>query len=190
MKCPECLERIHDRAEECPHCGMTLEHVHSLYQDIDTQIQDGIQDVAGVLNHNSRQQLRQVIQSTMKQFVGVNLAVSFISLKNEQTIETYGFWLLNQGEFNNNGIIQSGHEEGQGRVILVVDIENKKTALSYGYLLDQYIREKENFHVLSTGHASLLEGDLLQGCSSIISALKSHLIKVVTRAKKGAKVIK
>ena len=85
MKCPECLERIHDRAEECPHCGMTLERVHSLYQDIDTQIQDGIQDVAGVLNHNSRQQLRQVIQSTMKQFVGVNLAVSFISLKNEQT---------------------------------------------------------------------------------------------------------
>ena len=98
--------------------------------------------------------------------------------------------MLNQGEFNNNGIIQSGHEEGQGRVILVIDIENKKTALSYGYLLDQYIREKENFHVLSVGHASLLEGDLLQGCSSIISALKSHLIKVVTRAKKGAIVIR
>jgi len=115
MKCPECLERIHDSAEECPHCGMTLERLHSLYDTINPHVQDSIHDVAGILNHNSRKQLRQVIQTTMRQFVGINFAVSFISLKNAQTIETYSFWLLNKGEFNNAGSIQTGHEEGQGK---------------------------------------------------------------------------
>ena len=190
MKCPECLERIHDKAEECPHCGMTLQRLHPLYQDINTLIQDGIHDIAGVLNHDSRLQLRKVIKSTMLQFVGINLAVSFIPLKNEQTIETYGFWLLNQGEFNNSGTILEGDEEGQGRVILVIDVENKQANLVYGYLLDSCIRDKENFLILSAGHASLLEGNLLQGCSLILTALRTQLKKAVNRAKKGARTRK
>jgi len=190
MKCPECLEKIHDRAEECPHCGMTLQRLNPLYQDINTLIQDGIHDVAGVLNHDSRKHLRKAIQFTTKQFVGINLAVSFVPLKNEQTIETYGFWLLNQGEFNKSGTILTGDEEGQGRVILVIDVENKQASLIYGYLLDSCIREKENFQILSAGHASLLEGDLLQGSSLILTSLKTYLKTAVKRAKKGVRARK
>jgi len=190
MKCPECLERIHDRADECPHCGMTLQRLSPLYQDIPTLIQDGIHDVAGILNHDSRKQLKKVIQSTTHQFVGINLAVSFVPLKNEQTIKTYGFWLLNQGEFNHLGTILTGDEEGQGRVILVVDVENKVANLTYGYLLDGCIRDKEIFQILSAGHASLLEGNILQGCSLILMSLKSHLKLAVKRAKKGARARK
>lgn len=185
MKCPDCLEKIHDRADECPHCGTTLTRIHSLYQGIDTNIENGILDIAGVLNNESRKQLRKTIQSQMKQFVGINLAISFISLKNDQTLETYGFWLINQGIFHQNGRLQNGAEEGQGRVIIIVDVENKQVGISYGYLLDGCIRDKENFNILSAGHASLLEGDMLQGSILIISALKANLIKAVARAKKG-----
>ena len=190
MKCPECLERIHDRADECPHCGMTLQRLLPLYQHISPLIQDGIHDVAGILNNDSRKQLRKAIQATIHQFVGINLAISFVSLKNEQTIKTYGFWLLNQGNFNNSGTIVTGDEEGQGRVILVIDVENKQASLAYGYLLDGCIREKETFQMLSSGHANLLEGNFLKGCILILKSLKSQLKIAVRRAKKGARARK
>ncbi len=187
MKCPHCLEKIHDSADDCPHCGSTLTRINALYQGSNTNIENGILDIAGVLNHASRKQLHKAIQSQMKQFVGINLAISLISLKNDQTLETYGFWLINKAVFHHNGSPQSGVEEGQGRVIIIVDVENKQVGISYGYLLDGCIREKENFNILSAGHASLLEGDMLQGSLLIISSLKAHLIKAVARSKKGHK---
>jgi hypothetical protein len=81
----------------------------------------------------------------------------------------------------------SEREDGRGRVVLVVDVEDKRVALSYGYYFDGYVREKESFEVLSKGHASLLEGEILQGCEHILMALKGLLKRAVSRSRKGLK---
>ena len=187
MKCPECLEKIHDHAEECPHCGMTLERLEPNYEGIKLEVNDGVHDVAGVLGKDTRKQLKLAVQACEKQFVGVRVAVSFVALRNEQALEGYGFWLLNRGRFFREREEKSERVVGRGRVILVVDVEGKRVGLSYGYYFDGFIREKENFDVLSTGHASLLEGEMLMGCEQILLALKGLLKKAVIRARKGLK---
>ena len=188
MKCPECLQRIHDQAEECPHCGMTLTRLEPIFEGIKLEVNDGLHDVAGVLRQDSKKRIRSAVKTCEKQFVGVNVAVSFIALRNEQTIETYGFWLINRGKFFRGIVEQPDPEDGRGRVILVVDVEGKRVGLSYGFYFDGYIREKESFDVLSTGHASLLEGEIVTGSEQILDALKSLLKKAVTRARKGKKL--
>lgn len=187
MKCPECLERIHDHAEECPHCGMTLEQLNPIYEGINLAVNDGIHDVAGVLKKDTKKRLRNAVKSCEKQFVGISVAVSFVALRDGQSLESYGFWLMNHGEFHQGRIWQSELEDGRGRVILTVDVEAKRVGLSYGYYFDSYIREKESFDTLSAGHASLLEGDTLLGCEQILVSLKALLKKAVARSRKGQK---
>ncbi len=187
MKCPECLERIHDHAEECPHCGMTLGRLSPCYEGIKLEVNEGVHDIAGVLSLEMLKQMRTAVMECEKQFVGVSVAVSFVALRDTQTLEGYGFWLLNSGGFYKGRVWQSGLEDGRGRVILVVDVESKRAALSYGYYFDGYVREKESFNVLSTGHASLLEGNLAFGCEQILIALKGLLKKAVIRSRKGGR---
>ena len=182
MKCPECLERIHDHAEECPHCGMTLERLSAAYEGLELEVHDGVHDVAGVLKLETRKQMRAAVKACEKQFEGVSVAVSFVALRNEQTLEAYGFYLMNLGEFFRGSVWQTEMVDGRGRVILVVDVEGKRVGLSYGYYFDGHVREKENFDVLSAGHASLLEGEMVTGCEQILISLKGLLKKAVTRA--------
>jgi RNA polymerase subunit RPABC4/transcription elongation factor Spt4 len=187
MKCPECLEMIHDHAEECPHCGMTLERLSPSYEGIKVEVNDGVHDVAGVLSLGMRKQMRAAVAECEKQFVGVSVVVSFIALQDSQTIEGYGFWLMNSGEFSRGSVPQPELENGRGRVILVVDVEGKRVALSYGYYFDGFLRDKENFDVLRTGHASLLEGEIVLGCEQILISLKGLLKKAVIRSRREAK---
>lgn len=185
MKCAECLERIHDHAEECPHCGMTLERLEPHYEGIKLEVYDGVHDVAGVLGKHTRKQLKDALLSCEKPFMGVSVAISFVALRDGQTVESYGFWLLNRGKFFRENVEQPELEDGRGRVILVVDVEGKIVGLNYGYYFDGFILEKESFDVLSTGHASLLEGELVVGCEQILTTLKPLLKKAVLRARKG-----
>ncbi len=184
MKCPECLEKIHDHAEECPHCGMSLERLHSLYEDISLAVNDGIHDVAGILKLDTRKRLKAAVKLCEKQFIGLNLAISFVALRDNQSLESYGFWLMNHGEFHRGSVWQSELEDGRGRVILLVDVEAKRIGLSYGYYFDGHIKEKENFEVLSSGHASLLEGSIVEGCEQILVSLKPLLKRAITRSRK------
>lgn len=182
MRCPECLEKIHDHAEECPHCGMTLERLSQNYQGINTTVNDGVHDDAGVLSIEMRKKMKHAIQLCEKQFVGVSIAVSLVALKDNQTITGYGLWLHNNGQFFRNHIEHSDPADGRGRVILVLDAKEKHIALSYGYYFDGHIRDKENFDILSAGHASLLEGNIVLGCEQILKALRQTLKKAITRS--------
>lgn len=187
MRCAECLLRIHDHAEECPHCGMSLERLKPSYEGIRLEINDGVHDVAGALGKATRKQLGAAVLECESQFLGVNVAISFIALRDEQTVETYGFWLLNSSKFLHGRMEQPELVDGHGRVILSIDVEGKSAGLSYGYYFDGYVSERENFDVLSAGHASLLEGDLVAGCEQILDALRGLLKRAVLRARKGAR---
>ncbi len=188
MRCPECLERIHTRAEECPHCGMTLERLSQNYQNINSKVHDGVHDEAGLLSIEMRRKMKNAIQLCEQQFVGVSIAVSLVALKDNQTPTGYGFWLHNNGQFFRNHIDHSDTVDGRGRVILVLDAKAKRIALSYGYYFDGHIKDKENFDILSTGHASLLEGNIVLGCEQILKALKETLKKAILRSIKKQRI--
>ncbi len=188
MKCPECLNRIYDHAEECPHCGMTLERLSPKFEGIRNEVRDGIHDAAGALNLDMRKKMRALIEKCEKQFIGLSIAVSFVDLKENQTLMEYGFWILNRGKFFRGSLEFSELADGRGRVILLVDMKSKQVSLTHGYYFDGYLRDKEILEVLSCGHASLLEGELVQGCEQILTELKARLKTAVLRMRKGVRI--
>jgi hypothetical protein len=166
---------------------MSLGQMSYRFDEIKREVNDGVHDMAGVLSLEMRKQMRAKIMRCERQFVGVHIAVSFVALKDGQTLEEYGFWLLNSGKFFRGSVEYYEKEDGRGRVILVLDMVSKRAALCYGYYFDGYVREKENLEVLSKGHASLLEGEIVLGCEQILMALKELLKKAVLRSRKGVR---
>jgi len=122
-----------------------------------------------------------------EQLVGVSVAVSFVALRDGQTLEGYGFWLINCGHFYRGKVDYSEPEDGRGRVVLMLDVERRRMALSFGYYFDGFVKRRESFDVLCSGHANLLDGRMVLGCEQILMSLKGLLKKVVSRARRGAK---
>lgn len=187
MKCPDCLLRIHKSAEECPHCGLSLCDLRELFNEANPVVDDGVQDVAGVLRKRMRESLLHAHKKCQKQFANLHIAMCFVALKQDVKIESYGFWMLNDGVFRKDAV--ELHNLG-GRVVIVIDMTKKMVTMNVGYMLEEYVTENECFDVLADGHASLLEGDLVRGGEEIFASLRKYLRKVYRRANKGKKVVK
>jgi len=163
---------------------MTLLDLRETFSGMNPIVDDGVQDLAGVLRRKMRDALVKSFEKTQRQFANLQLAICFVDLPHTVKIESYGFWLLNDGVFRRQA--KEIENEG-GRVIIVVDMTSKKVTLNAGYMLDDYIGKGEVFDMLSNGHASLLEGDLVKGGEALFSALRKYLRKVHRRAIKGRK---
>ncbi len=185
MKCPDCLLRIHKSAEECPHCGIDLGGLRKIFSHASPLIENGIQDLAGVLRKKMRESLEKSISKCQQQFSNLNIVLSFVALQEGERLESYGFWLLNDGIFKRNGV-ELGNDNSS--VIIVVEVNRKLLGMNFGYMLDEYVAEGECFDVLAEGHASFLEGDYVRGGDEILSALRTYLRVVCGRAIKGKKV--
>ena len=48
MRCPRCLQTMHLSAEDCPHCGLVLSQLDSVYAGFDKTVRRP-HDAAGVL---------------------------------------------------------------------------------------------------------------------------------------------
>ncbi len=186
MKCPDCLLEIHRTAEECPHCGMSLLDLRKTFSSMDPIVDDGVQDLAGVLRRKMRDSLIKAFEKAQRQFTNLQLAISFVDLPHTVKIQSYGFWILNDGVFRRQA--KEIKNEG-GRIVIVIDMTSKKATINAGYILDDYIAKGEVFDVLADGHASLLEGDLVKGGEEMFSSLRKYLRKLNRRAVKG-KVMK
>jgi len=156
--------------------------IRQWFEEMDRGVHNGVQDSAGVLRVKMRRQLEKVWAKVQKRFTNLQLAISFVDLPQTVKVESYGVWLLNDGVFKKDGKLL---ENRGGRVIIVVDMTRKKATLSAGYMVDQYMADGEAFQVLSAGHASLLEEDVVQAGEAILLELRRYLQKVHKRALKG-----
>jgi len=90
MRCPDCLLRIHRSAEDCPHCGMNLRDLRLAFQGMSPVVDDGVQDLAGVLRRVMRASLVKSYEKAQKQFSNVQLAICFVDLP--QSVKIRGEW--------------------------------------------------------------------------------------------------
>lgn len=179
MKCPECLQQIHGGAPECPHCGMTLERLRPLYAGIPLQVNE-LLDVGGVFGIQAKQQIRKAVKKLRKKFPHTGIAVASVHLRDGQTLESFGFFLLNDGTFSD------APEEGN-RVLLVYDVTHKKCCLFFGYCMDAYVKEMETLNVLAAGHPYLLESNYVDATEAILKSLSRYLVTLSRRSRAAAK---
>lgn len=95
-------------------------------------------------------------------------------------LRSYGLWLLNRSIFDDLPPEMS-NEAG---VLLIIDPENKAAALTFGYLVEPYLREADTFDCLARAHGHWLEGRFADGIIRVLGHLEKVLIRNRARVKR------
>ena len=182
MRCPRCLQTMHLSAEECPHCGLVLAQLDELYAGFDRTVRRP-HDAAGVLRVADRKRVTKWIARAERAFPQLYFCVATCSLSDEQNIRSYGFWLMNRGEFKD--IPESASEDGC--VMLLIDVNRKEVCLHVGYLLDAAMNEEESFDALTIGHPYLLESNFMHSIEVMLGGVRKYVKRLRRKARRLAK---
>lgn len=173
---------MHLFAEECPHCGLQLEQLDQIYAGFDTVVRRP-HDAAGVLRVADRKKVAKWITKAERVFPQLYFSVVTCSLRDEQNIRSYGFWLMNRGRFED--LPQSAREDGC--VMLVVDVNRREVCLLLGYLLDEQMKEEDSFEALTCGHPYLLESNYMRAIEVMLGGVRKYVKRLRRKACRSVK---
>lgn len=180
MKCPRCVQRIHRSAPQCPHCGFSMRDLESLYGAGEVTMRR-LGDAAGVLRLKERHKAEKWLDQFEVNFPQLFFSVYYGSLDERSNIRQFGMWLLNHAAYEDVDL----DRPNDGGILLVVDVNSKAASISFGYLLDVYLKEDDTFRVLSKAHPHLLQGNHLKALHVIIKSLSAILRKRSRHAKRN-----
>ena len=180
MKCPRCVQRIHRGAEQCPHCGFSMRDMEEQYGVGEVRMRR-LSDAAGALRAGERRKVAKWFEQFERSFPQLFFSVYYGALDEMSNIRQFGMWLLNHGAFEDVDITRPN----EGGVLLVVDLNSKTAAISFGYLLDVFLTEEDTFRILSAAHPYLLQGNHMKGLRVVMKRLSSVLIKRSRQARRN-----
>lgn len=179
MKCPRCVQRMHNAATSCPHCGFTMADVDALFGNEDVVIKK-LDDSAGVLRMREREALRELMERFESRFPQLFLSIYVAAFEEMPSLRQFGFWLLNRADYS-DGDVTRPNENG---ILLVVDVNGKAATITYGYSLMPYLDEDSTFDALSAAHPYFLQREYLKAFKIVISRVEGTLRKGWRMAKK------
>ncbi|WP_205619027.1 hypothetical protein [Rubritalea marina] len=161
-----------------------MEQLDDVYAGFDRMVKSP-QDGAGVLRVAQRRHLAKVVQGIERRFPQICLRVVTCGLGRDQSVQSYGFWLMNRGEFVD--MPEAAHE--QGLVLLVIDAQSCEACLHFGYLLDSGVDERESFEALRKAHPYLIESNYYEASKVMLVGVEKYLKRLYKRAKRRAKEV-
>lgn len=173
---------MHLSAEECPHCGLTLDSLDVVYAGFQREV-GRPHDAAGVLRLKDRKRVARWISKAEVKFPQLYFSVATVALREEQQIRSYGYWLMNRGVFAE--VSESARPDGC--VLIVIDVNSKEVCLHLGYLMDQHMRELESFEAMVAAHPYLLESDYVRAIEQLLGGVQKYVKRLCRRAKREAK---
>lgn len=179
MKCPRCVQRIHRAASICPHCSFSLGDADELYGDGEVKLRS-LTDAAGIFRKQERERLEKVMARIGAEFPQIFVAVYTGTLGELGNMRQFGFWLLNRGIFED----VPAEKPNEAGVLFVIDPETKAAGLSFGYLLDPFLEERDTFDCLSRGHSYWLEERYADGLLKAFSYFEKLLKKRSSQARR------
>ena len=139
-------------------------------------------DAAGVLRLKERRKAEKWFDQFEMNFPQLFFSVYFGTLDERSNIRQFGMWLLNHGAYEDVDL----DRPNDGGVLLVVDVNSKVASISFGYLLDVYLKEEDTFRILSKAHPHLLQGNHLKALRVVMRTLSAILRKRSRQARRNA----
>ncbi len=180
MKCPRCVQLIHRSATQCPHCGFALQDLDAQYGGSEVRMRR-LSDAAGVLRMPERRKAEKWFDRFEASFPQLFFSVYYGALDEMANIRQFGMWLLNRGAYEDVDLSRPN----EGGILLVVDVNTKTAFITYGYLLDFYLTEKDTFWILSKAHPHLLKGEHSKALKVIVAQLTVVLRKRARKANRN-----
>ncbi len=169
--CPSCAQKFHQGAENCPHCGFSLGRAKDKFGDFHLTVRR-IDDKAGCLRKNQRENLTQKLEELEKKCPPVVLSVHIPLSVERQQLRQYSVWALNSMTLN-----EADFDCPDWTLLLVLDINNRAAVFSYGYKLEPYLSEETLYPALLAGSTYLRDGVYEQAILLMMKKAQKILIK-------------
>ena len=179
MKCPRCVQRVHKKARQCPHCGFSISDVDHVFGEDDVRLRT-LTDAAGVLRKRERLVLRRTLRDFQTIFPQLFFGVYFGTFHEVPSLSQFGFWLLNRGAFEDVDVSRPN----EGGILLSVDVGGKSAGITYGYSLQPFLSHDMTFRAISAAHPYFLEGQWLKASEMVVGKLAKELRKQARRARR------
>lgn len=179
MKCPRCVQLIHRAAAVCPHCGFCIADADKIFGDSTVKLRS-LTDAAGIFRRNDRDRLEDELERIGISFPQVFVAVYTGNLGDVANLRQFGFWLLNRGLFED----VPEEKPNVAGILIVIDPDSKAAGMTFGYLLDPFVEERDSFDCLSRAHAYWLEGRYAEGLLKCLGQLQKLLRKRYRQARR------
>lgn len=179
MKCPRCVQLIHRAAVVCPHCGFGMPDADRMFGDSEVKLRS-LTDAAGIFRRNDRDRLEVEMERIGVVLPQVFVAVYTGNVGEMVNLRQFGFWLLNRGVFEDVPV-EKPNEAG---ILIVIDPDSKVAGITFGYLLDPFLEERDSFDCLSRAHSYWLEGRYTEGLMKCLGQLGKLLKKRARQARR------
>ena len=179
MKCPRCVQRIHRAATACPHCGFAIADADHLFGDGEVKLRS-LTDAAGLFRRKEREKIEDAMERISTSFPQIFVAVYTGSLGENGNLRQFGFWLLNRGLFEDVPL----EKQNEAGILIVIDPDTKSAGMTFGYMLDPFLEERDTFECLSRAHAYWLEGRYADGLLRSVAHLGKLLKKRCRQARR------
>lgn len=140
-----------------------------------------LSDAAGVLKLAERKKAEKWFDRFETSFPQLFFSVYYGALDDVSNIRQFGMWLLNRGAYEDVDLSRPN----EGGILLVMDVNSKTAFITYGYLLDFYLTDKDTFSILSKAHPHLLKGEHSKALKIIVSQLSVVLRKRSRKANRN-----
>lgn len=163
---------MHGSATSCPHCGFSMADVDGLFGDEDVILKK-FSDAAGVLRRKERDEMHKVLERFEKKFPQLFFSIYVGAFDDVPSLRQFGFWLLNRAAYSDVDVDRP-NENG---ILLVLDVNGKAAAMTFGYALMPYLDEDCTFDALSAAHPFLLQAEYLKAFRTVIAKTEQTLKK-------------
>ena len=180
MRCPRCVQQIHRAAAGCPHCGFTLADADERFGDEAVKLRR-LTDAAGLFRRGERRRVEVALDRFGRRFPQLFAAVYTGSGGGSAHLRQFGFWMLNHAVFED----VPPEQPNSAGILIVLDPAAKAAAISFGYLLDPYLSQKDTFDCLSRAHAWWLEGRYCEGVVRVIAQMERVLRRRSRQARRA-----
>ena len=170
MRCPRCEQNFYQAAERCPHCDFEAADAQVRFGNDPVKLRK-LTDTAGVFRVKDRARIRREVRRFERAFPQLFFAVYAQAFPDQTNIREFGFWLLNQGAFEDVDL-ERPNECG---ILLTIDANARRVTLTCGYVVMPYLDEVQSFRVLAEAHGSLVESRWSESVTTILKQLRKRL---------------
>lgn len=161
-----------------------MEHADELFGGEDIRLRK-FTDEAGVLRMKEREPMRRILEHFEAKFPQLFVAVYLAAFEDLKSLRQFGFWMLNRAAYED---VDLDRPNACG-ILILVDVNSKHAAITYGYALEPYLDEKSTFVALSAGHPMFLQSEYVGALRAVVRKLEGILIRGWQRVKKNPEAV-
>ncbi|MDA0813930.1 MAG: TPM domain-containing protein [Verrucomicrobia bacterium] len=180
MKCPRCVQELHNGIGQCPHCGFSLAYLDAQFGE-DAVVLERLTDAVDCIQPEMQQRIEDALDQFEKQFPQLFIAIYAGALPELTDIRQFAFWLLNRATVPS----LDNSRPNENGALFVLDLNSMSVSMTLGYFIEPYFSDHELLTLLRQGHPDLQSGDYGSALLGILGNFSKLLKGKSKAARKG-----